>query len=314
MFLFENDKCPVCGELFNSDDDIVVCPDCGTPHHRECYNKQHACANKAMHGTDFKFERSADAVQSTEQEKKDEEVKPSNSFLPMAESINTPEQVQKLINETVTTENSEDEITIDGVSVLDAAQVVGVNSKYYLPRFIRNKGLNWNWGAFFFGPLYYMFRKMYMQGFMFLVLNFASNVAISTIFKDQISAMNKFITPFMEPGGISPENVTAIINSAEFQNYLPAFIVMNVVTLVLAVVMGICANRMYKKKVVTTVKMVDEKLKDGADIVAINPFMMGSDTDMSKENLRKVFLAKQGGVSWLMPMLVYGAAFMIMLF
>ena len=88
---------------------------------------------------------------------------------------------------------------------------------------------------------------------------------------------------------------------------------MNAVSLVLAVVMSICANRMYRKRVVTIVKTVDEKLKDGADFVTVNPMFMGQETDLSKENLRKMFLAKQGGVSWVMPMLVYGAMFMLTL-
>ena len=34
---YENETCPVCGEKFTADSDVVVCPDCGTPHHRECY-------------------------------------------------------------------------------------------------------------------------------------------------------------------------------------------------------------------------------------------------------------------------------------
>lgn len=88
---------------------------------------------------------------------------------------------------------------------------------------------------------------------------------------------------------------------------------MNAVSLLLSVVMGICANRMYRKRVVTIVKTVDEKLKDGADFVTVNPMFMGQETYLSKENLRKMFLAKQGGVSWAMPILVYGAMIMLTL-
>lgn len=39
MSLYENQKCPVCGVAFKSGDDIVTCPECGTPHHRQCYEK-----------------------------------------------------------------------------------------------------------------------------------------------------------------------------------------------------------------------------------------------------------------------------------
>lgn len=45
--------CPVCRKAFTKEDDIVVCPECGTPHHRACYAQQNQCANAALHGTDF---------------------------------------------------------------------------------------------------------------------------------------------------------------------------------------------------------------------------------------------------------------------
>ena len=31
MALYIGNTCPVCGEKFKDDDDVVVCPDCGTP-------------------------------------------------------------------------------------------------------------------------------------------------------------------------------------------------------------------------------------------------------------------------------------------
>ena len=57
MFLYENNKCPVCSKKFEEGDDIVVCPDCGTPHHRECYHTLGKCANKDKHETDFVYDR-----------------------------------------------------------------------------------------------------------------------------------------------------------------------------------------------------------------------------------------------------------------
>ncbi|MBQ9674179.1 MAG: DUF2628 domain-containing protein [Ruminococcus sp.] len=48
-------KCPVCNENFHANEDIVVCPQCGTPHHRVCYEVSNHCANEDKHGTDFDF-------------------------------------------------------------------------------------------------------------------------------------------------------------------------------------------------------------------------------------------------------------------
>ena len=35
--------------------DRVVCPECGAPHHRECYNKNGGCAFTAQHGPGFRY-------------------------------------------------------------------------------------------------------------------------------------------------------------------------------------------------------------------------------------------------------------------
>ena len=48
-------KCPICECDFNSKDDIVVCPDCGAPHHRVCYKKQNHCSYEQTHGTKEQF-------------------------------------------------------------------------------------------------------------------------------------------------------------------------------------------------------------------------------------------------------------------
>lgn len=42
-------KCPVCGERFKEEDDIVVCPECGAPYHRECYEKSGECIFGELH-------------------------------------------------------------------------------------------------------------------------------------------------------------------------------------------------------------------------------------------------------------------------
>ncbi len=44
-------RCIVCSEKFSTDDDIVVCPECGTPYHRDCYSKEGKCVNDILHKT-----------------------------------------------------------------------------------------------------------------------------------------------------------------------------------------------------------------------------------------------------------------------
>lgn len=49
MSRFKGYICPVCRKKFTDTDDIVVCPECGTPHHRECYLNNGKCALEEIH-------------------------------------------------------------------------------------------------------------------------------------------------------------------------------------------------------------------------------------------------------------------------
>lgn len=42
-------KCPVCEKLFVENDDIVVCPKCGAPYHRDCYKNVGSCIFTDLH-------------------------------------------------------------------------------------------------------------------------------------------------------------------------------------------------------------------------------------------------------------------------
>lgn len=56
MTRFENKLCPVCRRPFTQNDDIVVCPVCGTPHHRACYNEKGGCGVEEWHASGFVWE------------------------------------------------------------------------------------------------------------------------------------------------------------------------------------------------------------------------------------------------------------------
>lgn len=47
----ENEKhCEFCHAILFDDDDVVYCPICGAPHHRECYKQLGHCAREQYHG------------------------------------------------------------------------------------------------------------------------------------------------------------------------------------------------------------------------------------------------------------------------
>ena len=52
---FKGCNCVCCGNTFTETDDAVVCPVCGSPHHRECWNEKGECANTSLHGEGFSW-------------------------------------------------------------------------------------------------------------------------------------------------------------------------------------------------------------------------------------------------------------------
>lgn len=49
-------ECVACNNTFNEKDDVVVCPVCGAPHHRECWLKENRCAYNERHAEGFSWE------------------------------------------------------------------------------------------------------------------------------------------------------------------------------------------------------------------------------------------------------------------
>ncbi len=57
MFFSEGQSCPVCQKKFQKEDDIVVCPVCGAPHHRACFLETGHCHFEETHGTSEQWSR-----------------------------------------------------------------------------------------------------------------------------------------------------------------------------------------------------------------------------------------------------------------
>ncbi len=51
--------CPVCQKPMAEDEDVVVCPVCATPQHRECWVQNGRCVNDELHGSGFVWQSEA---------------------------------------------------------------------------------------------------------------------------------------------------------------------------------------------------------------------------------------------------------------
>lgn len=54
---YENQACSHCGKPLREGEDVVVCPVCATPQHRECWMQAGHCANDNLHSSGFVWKR-----------------------------------------------------------------------------------------------------------------------------------------------------------------------------------------------------------------------------------------------------------------
>lgn len=59
MSKYTGNTCPVCHKTFRPDDDIVVCPECGTPYHRACWPRDGVCVHADKHAAGFEWKPDA---------------------------------------------------------------------------------------------------------------------------------------------------------------------------------------------------------------------------------------------------------------
>ena len=196
--------CPVCGKAFTETDDIVVCPVCGTPHHRACYAEKGACANEARHAEGYVWQPERPAEQALPSAKQDA-AHPAvtcprcGAQNPAEEPVCTicgerlyhapnaqqpPYGTQQppygIPQPTVIPPNE----TIGGNTVADTAAYVQMGAGRYVPKFYEmektRKKVRWNWAAFLFTPYWFFYRKVYAAGAVFLVLGVLLSLCTAT--------------------------------------------------------------------------------------------------------------------------------------
>ena len=225
---YTEELCPVCNREFEPDDDIVVCPDCGTPHHRECYMIEKTCANAAKHGTGFKWNRKEyipgpeDAVFTVCPVCRFPNDSSEESCVRCGARIHTG-RTAVLSNENVQPQQNDqgqdpafgDELAFLGLnpnedmggSTLGEVSTFVVTSKfYYIPIFKRmkdrGKKISFNFSCLVFPSLYFANRRMWFWavfvGLMGLVLsmpsmalNFAANFSDFSEMESYANAVNR---------------------------------------------------------------------------------------------------------------------------
>lgn len=197
MFNIKGGVCPYCQQPLKDSDDLAVCPECGTPHHRECYKQHGSCANAHLHGTGFAWTpplREEDVIPDVpcprcgrlnkatahfcdycgtamaSELQQHETVQPEPQSAPLfgGMSADNREQVVKQLLAEVGE-------TLDGIPVKDWRTFLGPNYLTYLLNFHKqsrtNNPLSFNLWAFLLPTVYFLYRKLWRQAAVSLLLD-----------------------------------------------------------------------------------------------------------------------------------------------
>lgn len=185
--LSNNKICQECKEPLTQNDDVVVCPYCGAPYHRECYEKAGKCVYEELHGSGFEYKPDETEQKEESPDKKtlncancghtfseDENFCP-NCRTPKGVTFNIPfgfNQEAEVIEEKV------DE---DGISSSMVKAFSLVNGYRYVQKYFslnKQSKKSWNWAAFLVPEGWFFYRKMYKAGFVAVLLMIISTVCL----------------------------------------------------------------------------------------------------------------------------------------
>jgi len=272
MFKYSGVTCPVCKKEFTETDDVVVCPDCGTPHHRECYIRNGSCANAEKHGSGEEWTPPEQPEQrntvsdvhcpycGTNNPRTNsvcsvcgapltgEAPNPRNDTHEGSDAQNGFEQgfggfgaVPPIAPNPFTTPYGgvDPDETLDDIPAKDYVLFVGNNSFYFLPKFKsfaeKERTFVPNWSAFFFTFFYYLYRKMYLLGLLILAADIILSIPaimVNLSTMQETMLQMKLITEPMFEINVT-QQLVIIAN------------VFNFISLGLRVFLGIYTNKLY---------------------------------------------------------------------
>ena len=267
MFFYEGLSCPHCEAAFTDTDDIVACPVCGAPHHRDCWKENGGCACADTHGTEEQWsrEKAMASAATTEEIPNDEEdededgiVEDTASFTEQAAppftSFDTPptaafNEYTPFRTQSKPCGGVDPEEIISGEKACDVAQTVAANTPYYMPRFRwmsrRKLPFSWNWAAFLTPGCWLLFRKQYVAGSLVLGLRILGDLAMNLL--TAIYFMPVMQEDTFDAMVAAMESVLLNLSPVEFLLIYIVMIAISCITVAMHVGVGLFGNFLYMK-------------------------------------------------------------------
>lgn len=286
MSRYSGKKCVICDNTFTDNDDIVVCPDCGTPYHRNCYEAAGRCVADGLHASgtswhSFQVEsgniivckrcnhenspmaifcekcgmptRMADDVNMQQPQMNNPQMNPQSQM---------PQNPYVFLFDEYCGLSPEEEF--DGVKLKEIAEFIGPNKRYFLPIFKnmkeRHKKFSVNLPAALFPHYYFAYRKMYLP-MILAVLSYAI-LEIQVQFeylKDTSTLIHSILSQY--PALL--EKLTAFANS---QLWITLSNVLFLVCAAASFIFAFFSNWIYYKHCIRKIKKLKEKNGASSDL------------------------------------------------
>ena len=259
--------CPVCHKRFVAGDDIVVCPECGTPHHRACWQQNGDCFNKMRHKDGYVFEVPRVNPRDNQPQvacpycgqsnpagatfcihcgkvlrdaASEERQAPTGTY-----STGDPFGARQNIQSFNLYGGVDPDSEIDGVKVRDIATYIGKSSGYYLFQYKnmqrRGKKTSFSLPGFFIAPIFLLYRKMWGMGLLALLVQ-----TVLTLPQMVLDFLSLFNVAWYE----------SVVNWAGTNTLYGLLMACSLLSLVWKIVISLYANHLYLRHVVKKVKHI----------------------------------------------------------
>lgn len=286
---FNGIKCPVCNVEFKDGDDIVVCPECGAPHHRECYETNNCCAFEEKHSESFSYE-DMDSENKTDNQENDYVIcprcktqNPKGAFycarcgIPLGmnqqQSTNNSDNNAAFRNmfDPMAGVNPEEDMG-DGVTAGEISKFVQNNTPYFIRVFNNIKNFSkgrFNFCAFLFSGGYLLYRKMYKVGAIItavMLLLWTAELYIhycTPAGHKMIELMNNYYNSAANSTSSFQELYKGIMSlDIVSQILLGLMYALSIAQFVIRIVIGVKANRIYFKHCKSRISSIKSENKN----------------------------------------------------
>ena len=257
----ENQKCVVCGAYLFPEDEVVYCPTCGAPHHKDCYKSLGKCGMDQFHGTDKEYKKPDIVEAEEEKEPTNKEIclrcgkktVENSKFCPYCGAPNMSADFKTIPFGNFTVIDGKAPIE-DGVTAEDVAKVVLLNPLRYIEKFKKLKNgrnLSFNWAALLVPHGWFAYRKMYKASFLITSLKIIANILQFPLLFQLSSVLGS--------NSLNPTEMLKYFTENPTEVYLlPGILVLisSVLTLLIHLLSALFADKTYKTHVIETVKKI----------------------------------------------------------